>query len=263
MLGDGIPRPDSCPFGPWSPPQEVAALTTASEDWSPTLSDDGLELVFQRGQGSQSDLFRSVRVSTLDPFPAPTRMNDVSTTSHDGAPWISHDRLRIYLTNESSGAFRMYRATRTSPTATFGPLVLVPGLETVVVRGPTLSAAEDEILFTDDQEDVIIRATRNPAGGGYQIADTLTELGTQGVGYGELSVDDRTIVFSLQGNSLYQATRAQPGAPFSMPVPITALNTSNNSEGDPDFGDGDRAMVFASDRGGNQHDIYITTRSCL
>jgi hypothetical protein len=253
---------DACAFGGWSPAQPVTAVNTPGEDWSPTLSDDGLELVLQRGQGITSDLVRSVRASTLDPFPAPTLMTDVNTAAFDGAPWLSHDRLRIYVTNESSGAMRLYRATRATPTATFSALQLVPGLETTIVRGPTLSAAEDEILFTDDTEDAIVRATLDASGARYQIVGPVSELGTSRVGYGELSRDDHTIVFSLDGESLYEATRPAPDRAFSTPRLVPGLDTVD-TEGDPDFGDRDRAMVFASDRGTNSHDIYLTTRSCL
>jgi Tol biopolymer transport system component len=58
---------------------------------------------------------------------------------------------------------------------------------------------------------------------------------------------------------LYTAERASPSDPFLLPVPLTELNTSSIEE-DPILSPDFRTILFASNRGGGNIQIYAATR---
>src|SRR5512138_1830346 len=82
-------------FGPWSAPVNLGAvINTASDDMHPTLSKDGLSLIFSSnrpgGQGGL-DLWVAQRASVDDPWDTLRNLEALNTSWDDHAPSITTD----------------------------------------------------------------------------------------------------------------------------------------------------------------------------
>jgi hypothetical protein len=257
---DGDPAV-ACTFGPWGPATNLASLNTTASDWSPTLSDDGLELIFETTRSGNQDLYRAVRATTADPFDAPTPLTVLNTMQTEASPSLSRDRLTVYFSSSRSGQELLYRATRSDKDAPFGAPALVPELASMPLLGPAISASGDELFFTDISASSIARAVL--IDGMFSVTGVASELGTTASAYPDLSRDGLTIYFDTNSSRLDSATRSAPGAPFSMPATVPETDSSAG-EADAELGDGDRAMVFSSNRqgGAGGWDMWLTTRPC-
>lgn len=265
--GDGDPAADTlidappCTFGPWGPPTNLTSLNTTASDWSPTLSDDGLELIFETTRSGNQDLYRAVRATTVDPFDPPIPLTVLNTMQSEASPSLSRDRLTVYFSSSRSGQELLYRATRSDKDGAFGAPAVVPELASMPLLGPAISASGDELFFTDISASSIMRAVLT--NGTFSVAGVVPELGTTASAYPDLSRDGTTIYFDTSSSRLDSATRSAPGAPFSMLVTLTETDSSAG-EADAELGDGDRTMVFSSNRpaGVGGWDIWLTTRPC-
>lgn len=253
--------PASCTFGSWQAPMNLGLVNGRGNDWSPTLSDDGLELLFETTRDGNQQLYRAVRATPTDAFGAPVPLTELNSPQADASPSLSRDRLTVYFSSNRSGNWRLYRATRADKVAAFGAPVLVPELASVDVLGPAISASGDELVYNDLSESRISRAVL--MNGTFMVVGVMTELGTSASAYPDLSSDGLTIYFDTNSSRIESATRSAPGAAFSMPSNLIALD-SGGGEADADLGFGDRQIVFSSDRAGGEGgwDIWTATRSC-
>lgn len=256
--------PPSCTFGPWGTPTNLgSSINSASDDWSPLLSDDGLELIFERGtgDGSDADLFRAVRATPAEPFGAATAISEVNTPPYEGNPSMSADRRTLYFSSNRTGQMRLYRATRTDVNGTFEAPVLVPGLSTVTATGAAISASGDELFYNDIGWSRISRAVWN--GSTFVVDGVVNELGTSASAFPDLSRDGLTIYFDLNTSQIVSATRIAPGGSFSAPTAVPNID-SEAGDCDAELGDGDRQIVFSSNRSGGEGgwDIWTATRAC-
>ena len=251
-----------CAFGPWGDAANLTALNTTANDWSPTLSDDGLELIWETTRTGNQDLFGSVRASTSDPFAMATELTVLNTPQAESSPSLSRDRLTLYFSSNRNGQSRLYRATRDDTDAAFGAPVLVPELANVEVLGPAISGAGDELVYTNLAQTQISRAVMT--NGTFAVVGVIPELGTTASAYPDLSRDGLTIYFDTKSSQLVSATRSAPGAMFSMPTTIPGSMNSASGEADAELGDGDRQLTFSSNRGGGagSWDLWVVTRPC-
>lgn len=258
--GDGDPAA-ACTFGPWGPPTNLAGLNTTASDWSPTLSDDGLELIFETTRSGNQDLYRAVRATTADPFDAPIPLAVLNTPQTEASPSLTRDRLTVYFSSSRSGQELLYRATRSDKDGPFDAPAVVPELASMPLLGPAISASGDELFFSDITASNIARAVL--IDGMFSVTGVVSELGTTASAYPDLSRDGLTIYFDTNSSRLDSATRSAPGATFSMPATVTETDSSAG-EADAELGDGDRTMVFSSNRtgGAGDWDVWLTTRPC-
>ena len=100
----------------WSVPKALAAVNSAWQDRDPALFDRTLGLVFasrRTDQGRTSDLFHTSRANTGSDFTAaPQRIDELSTDTGEGDPWLSDDGHHIYFMSDRSGSSRIYEARR-------------------------------------------------------------------------------------------------------------------------------------------------------
>lgn len=109
--------------GPWKPPTIVTELQSAANEVSPSVSLDGLTLVFASNRlvATDFDLYMSTRMAATDPWSMPIRIDELVTSSAEGGPCLSADGLTIYFhSDRNSGLFDIYQAHRPSPTEPFG-----------------------------------------------------------------------------------------------------------------------------------------------
>ncbi|MES1172410.1 MAG: hypothetical protein ABUL77_04160 [Bacteroidota bacterium] len=195
---------------PWRAAVPVAELSTASDDYEPDLSADGLTLHFSSDRPNTSPfrIWVSHRGSRSDPWGVPQPV-DLGMSRSDRGPTMDARGLTLVFVSEPSQVdLELYLATRSSPTAAWGP-----------------PRSLDEI--------------NSPA------FDWDPGLFRGGLGLVFASRRDRL----NDASHLYETSRSSEGSRFSPPRPLVELNGAR-SEGDPWLSDDGRHIVFASERTG-------------
>jgi len=128
------------PDGSWGAPVNLGpAVNSASDDWCPSISADGLELYFSSNRPGGSgtwDIWTASRATVNDTWGSPVNLGaSINTEAEDCWPSLSPDGLVLFFTSNRSGgqgSWDLYMARRTtrkdpwgSPT-NFGPLVNSP-----------------------------------------------------------------------------------------------------------------------------------------
>jgi WD40 repeat protein len=108
------------PDGSFGPASNVAALNSSFGEGRPTLSHDGLEIIFMstRTGGGVQHLWSATRESTSAEWSTPVFLTSVNSTIHDGFPHLSPDGERLYIVRSPTGTgpFSIYLSTRTKET---------------------------------------------------------------------------------------------------------------------------------------------------
>jgi hypothetical protein len=112
---------------PFDPPI-VIALSGALDRDDPFLSADGLTMWFDATQASDTDIYVTTRAARGQPFAAPVPVTELNSTSTDETPALTADGLTMYFGSSRIATKDIFRATRATPTSTFGTPVLVPEL---------------------------------------------------------------------------------------------------------------------------------------
>jgi Tol biopolymer transport system component len=96
---------------PFATPVRVAELSSPSDDIHPSLSSDGLSVVFSsnRPGGSGSyDLWIATRSDRSVPFSSPTPFAAVNSSSVDAGPAWDADRREIYFQSTRGGPYNVW-----------------------------------------------------------------------------------------------------------------------------------------------------------
>lgn len=83
-------------------PVRVVELASATADWQPQPSEDGLTIVFasdRPGGKGLLDLWTASRADATQPFGAPVPIAELNSANVDQAGWLSADRCRIYFSS--------------------------------------------------------------------------------------------------------------------------------------------------------------------
>lgn len=270
---DGSTDAGDAECSPWSAPVEVTALTTADDDWEPTLSPDGALLVFSR-VGATRVIYAAPRTgATL--FGTPTAIEAlVSAGNETGPAWaptgdqllFSSDRLR------PTGQDRLWTSSYTN--GAFQPPIEVAELANVAVRAPALGGDGLELYYTDDPTpgvSRIFRATRATSSAPWVPTgpEAGIDLPDGGSGWASVSADSLTIYFEgkvMNDSRLWRATRASVGERFTAPRIVEELAAMPDlvAAGDPEISRDGTMLLFAMDRVSTAtgFDIFISTRSC-
>jgi WD40 repeat protein len=99
-------------FSDWSPPMNLGPIVnSATADFFPTLSKDGLSLYFTSTYphpGAQGgwDIYVSQRTRVGEPWGPPQNLGPtINTVSNEGAPSLSIDGHRMYFSSDRPGGF--------------------------------------------------------------------------------------------------------------------------------------------------------------
>lgn len=117
------------PYGNWTAPVNLgAAVNSASEDWAPSISADGLELYFasNRPEGFGAyDLWVTTRATTSDAWGPAVHLDAPFNTPQDDCwPGLSSDGLVLFFTSSRPGGFGawdLYMTRRTTKNDPWGP----------------------------------------------------------------------------------------------------------------------------------------------
>jgi WD40-like Beta Propeller Repeat len=92
------------PFGPQT---NLTVLNSTSEDLNPTVSGDGLIVVFTSLRSGNFDLHVASRSSSMQPFPSPTRITALATAGLEADPFLREDGTVLYYRTDGD----IFRAT--------------------------------------------------------------------------------------------------------------------------------------------------------
>lgn len=209
------------PTDPYAVPVARTELTSGTNDlkW-PSLSDDGLDIIYDVYNGAVFELWEGTRASTGDLFSSLTRLASVDTTAETFSASLSADGLRMLYSSDVTGPELIYevtRATRASPftlDTVHSELAAVGG--DLSVTG-TLSADGLDIFFASKPagDFKIYTAHRTVLGGAFGPPQVVPELDSAGDDIGpHLSLDGTTLYMNYNTISsggadadLYAATR--------------------------------------------------------
>jgi len=254
---------DGVLFGPWSTPQPIAALNTTADDSDPEISSDGLELIFHSRRGGGAglyDLYRSIRTSTTDAFPAPTPIVELDTAGEDQNPGLTKDGRTIVFSDGADIRF----ATRGDRTSAFGAVQTLAALSSADVDTCPEISGDGRIAIivrgTGDLRELWIytRASDGPVETGWSAGTQLLELSTS---FTEASpdLDEHGLVLHFHSNRLgptddiFVTTRASANDSFDPPTLVEVSSAAD--EGDPTLPSDLRTLVFH-----RMLDLYIATR---
>jgi hypothetical protein len=259
---DGFDGPKT-DLGPWGP---ASAAFTAMGDDDPTLTDDLLEMYFNRS----SDIYVTTRATTLDPWSTPTLVAELSSSYAETTPEIVGDGLTIYLASNrtlTAGREDIFKSTRQSRTSVWTTPIHVAELSSVGFDGAATRDANDLafVLYSDRNSTFEIYETVRTSTGTtpWPSPSVHSEL-SSGVGDADpmLSLDRSTIYYDSSvsgGGDLYMATRPGFMGTFGTPQAITELNTALYIEEDPWVSADGHHVFFASNRDGTEG-IYEASR---
>jgi hypothetical protein len=143
-------------YGPALP---LGAVNSSNVDLSPSLSRDGLELLFvsaRAGGLGAADLYRATRVSPLEPFRTVTNVLELNSGSEEGRAVLSADGLRVVFSSARPGGLGgedVYEAARASAAGAFSTPRRLPNVNSRSAdRDVALSSDETELFLASERQ---------------------------------------------------------------------------------------------------------------
>jgi Tol biopolymer transport system component len=272
-----------CELGPFSAPQNLAAVNSTADDLDPWLSGDGLSLyvsTFRTGGAGGSDLWVASRQSTSSPFSSIAPVVNVNSTADDAAAAGTPDTLLLVFASARTGTLGLQDlmfATRQQAGDEFGAPAFLTGLNSSSHDSdPALTADGLLLCYSTDRSSGwngrdIWCATRATASSSFGDPEELTDVtSTDSDTDPCLSGDGLTIFFSSTrdggsgGSDIWTASRLDRSLPFGAATRVAELCSTSNDWGAALSADG-MTIYFASDRAGGVGllDVWVATRSCL
>ena len=209
------------PSSEFAAPTRIVELATTAEEISPTLTEDGLEMLFIRS-GIPDTMFRTTRADATSPWQPASAIIELDTSVANSAPWIAADGLAIAFVSDRTGPFTLFEARRLSRQAMFGAPVELSELHESGSqdRAVTLSRDGLEIFYSSSRTGGsggldIYTATRTAVDQPFGAPRQVPELSSVNDDFGaRLSLDGRRIYFNYDAmtgggtnGDIWQATR--------------------------------------------------------
>jgi Tol biopolymer transport system component len=148
---------------PWSTPVNLGPkVNSSSEDWTPSISADGLELFFtstRSGGYGGRDLWVTTRETTDDEWQSPVNLGPtVNSTNREITMSISHDGLLLFFGSDrpgGSGRHDLWLTRRETTDDAWGtPVNLGPTVNSSAQydQAPNISADGSTLFFYSDRE---------------------------------------------------------------------------------------------------------------
>jgi Tol biopolymer transport system component len=142
---------------PWSTPEHVAELSSASIDTDPVVATGELTLIMSstRSGGTGSyDLYESSRASLTSTWTTPQPLTAINTTSSEFCPWLDPTRTVLYFasTRPGTGAMDLWMTQRSDPGSAFSPPQQLTTVNTTSNDlDPWLSPDQRTLYFVSDR----------------------------------------------------------------------------------------------------------------
>lgn len=257
----------SCTLGPWGAPTSLDVLNTASTEFGPEPTTDGLRLYFDSARSGDEDLYLAARPTRDAPFLPPTPITELSTSFDETDPSLTEDELDLFFTSNREIGFCLYEARRTSRDAPWGAPVRQSAL---CAPGPISGAhiSDDGLrLYFNTEEDPTMEgtmyvATRTSRDVPFTERVPVAGLPAGHIGFAWLSADELTIYFERDEPGYLQATvatRTSIEAPFANVQPVEG--TEPLETGDLALSPDGRELFFARS-GAQSFDLLVMRRDC-
>lgn len=266
--------------GLWTEPVAlVEANLDTAEEWSPTLSPDGLTLYFGRVRSEDSyygRLFQATRAEPTSHFTSitevPGSLND--SPAHVYSQWVSPDGQRIYYTYQPDGVFSLWVSERPSTSAPWTVARDLSHLNQLADRLQTPRLTPDERTIFFSASDVggemggydIWMATRPDRKASFDDPVNLVSVNTASNDvHAFVSADGRALYFASDRNGPYQlfvARRDDPEGPFGEPLHLTLFDTPEGDSSFPCLARNGSEFYFMHETVGDRptRDIWISYR---
>jgi predicted outer membrane repeat protein len=228
----------------WTTPVPLTPVNSGSaEEWSPSLSFDGLTLYFARLSSETFYYGRLFQASRQQPFGLFTEVRKIDgalnlSRGHNFFPWVSPDNLRMYYHSEFSGRSMLRFSRRALVSAPWpeGTSILELNALGQHLQAPKLTS--DELIIFFDALDIpggkggydIWKASRVNRNSPFSGHGNLSEINTSAnEGAPSVSADGLTLVFHSNRNGplqLFRATRGSLAEPFGNVEHLSFADTS-------------------------------------
>jgi Tol biopolymer transport system component len=273
-LGD-VPV-DATPLGPFGAPVRLVELASISPEDDPTVTADGLEIIFNSSRPApgygNGDLWGATRSTTSMAFDTPILITELSTGFDETAPKMTEDGLTIYFGSDRRNLGKDLRdifiATRPDRSSAWSAPTRIVELSTNLSEAAAMPSRDGLVMVfttTRDGSTDLWHATRTSTTESWSDIRRIDELFDPVAEDGEpwLSPDGLVLFFASnraggQGMAIWQTSRTARDQPFAAPVLVSELDTAS-VDTDPWLSSDLRTIYFASDRGGVV-DIYRATR---
>jgi len=266
----GDPKPPPYRF---DAPRLLAELdTTTYANQNPTLTGDVLDIYFTSNRGdTAADVWTAHRASRSDPFEPPMLVAEASSPLYETSPAISVDGLSLYVGSDrdgTTGGLDIWVATRSDRNATWSALENLTALNSTMNDIPRPPGQHGLVMPMASERDVTggyrtflaVRPDVNQPFDGMVLVAGL--VGGDILADAFLSDDGLTMFYAAASGGakpdMYVAWRASTADRFSLPTPLTDLNTAAD-ERDPWLSPDGTLFYFTSDRGNGVLQIYEAT----
>jgi len=213
---------------PFDPAVFLAEVSSASAEFDPFISADGLTLLWasNRTGTAGADLWIAMRADRSRAFTLIGEVPNVNSSNNEYSPWVSPDGKRLYFTSQrpGTGGSDIWMAARPDVSSDFDPPVQVEGVNTTFhERASALSPDEREIYFAS----------------------------TRGAG---------------SDLDIYVATRPDRLSGFETPTELGPAFNTTFDDTDPFVSPDGMTLLLNRDTdtvGGRQSDVWVSTRNCL
>lgn len=260
----------------FSNPVSVTELNSTRYDYTPWLSEDGLEMYLASDRDTSTvtyyHIYHTTRTTVNDPFNPPLRVTEVNQPPRQHDPSLTSDSLTLYFTSWRPGGAdtSIWLITRTTDSVPFDSATqqLVPNVNpsnpAIGAEGPWISPDGLRMYFDKGGTGMrdIYFTTRTTVLDTFSTPVPVSELNTTSYErYPRLTQDELTIFFASDrpggfGQSdVYVATRNSPSEPFGPPQNVASVNSASD-DFMAFFHEGTGTIYFCSNRNSAYHDIF-------
>lgn len=191
---------------PFGPATAVPNINSDVNDNDPSLSADGLTIVFHSGRSGNNDVWFATRESTAGEFGSAMSAPGIATDAYEGQGFFHAPALELWFVSDRDGGYDFFRATLGD--GVFGPATPVAELNSPEADLlPSLSGDGRTLFFSSTREGTkggqdLFLATRPAPGAAFGAPVPIDELNT-GVDEqaGFLSPDGCRVYFSRAGGA--------------------------------------------------------------
>jgi hypothetical protein len=225
------------PLGPFGMPQIVAELSTVDDEDDPTLTEDGLEIIFNSDRsGGDPDFFSATRATVNDPWTNITELVVLNSAMNDSNGSIAPDGLSIWFFSNRTGTPEIYASTRSTRTSAWAAPMPVAELNMLEVdefggiSGDSLMATVSSKRLDPMAPADLYVTTRANKTSPWNTPVPIVELNSpEEEGESWLSPDALTIYFMSRRDdptgTIYWSSRMSTSDTWSTPLEVAELTT--------------------------------------
>ena len=241
--GSDTSAPSACDVTkPFGAPVRVLDFDANTHRASPRFSADELTIYFTTNSPTNSsELTMASRASKSGPFAGETVLPQ-STVDAENDPTVGADGLTLWFHSLRNGSADLFLATRAAPSGPFGAAMVVPTANgaTTIEATAYFRTSASELYFVSERTgsallDVYVS---KKSGSAFSTPKLVPELSSAGDELSPMVTEDGlTAIFGSDRaaggkgkEDIWIAHRASDAVPFSVPSPLTELNSASTEQ---------------------------------